>query len=498
VAAQSGVAQGSGGIVVNIKKLVTVLFSLLIASLFAYYYLSPLSTSGRTRPTSADVASGLALSTAVTAPSLAPDSVGRFAVIGDYGEDSANEARVAALIAGWNPDFVITTGDNNYPSGEANTIDKNVGKYYSQFIGNYQGQFGDGSPVNRFWPSIGNHDWQSINCRSGSCSGPYMDYFTLPGNERYYDVDYGLVHLFALNSIGNEPDGDEPDSVQGNWLQSALSASESCFDVVFMHHPPYSSGKHGSDEEMQWPFAEWGAETVMSGHEHSYERLDVNGMPYFVNGSGGRHLYGFDNIGALPAGVTSVARYNDDFGAMLVTVTESGMTSEFFNADGVLIDQYVLEKTCSVETTATPSPTTTVTASATPSATGTVVATLTPSETPIPTFTSSPDATPSVTPEVTVSGTPVDTPEATATETPTATGSAAPTATPPDATISATPPSSLALYLPSVLAEGNAVEPDLTTVPYPYPPSGNSELNLIDRLAALLSRLRTQIATLLN
>ena len=41
----------------------------------------------------------------------------RFAVIGDYGIDSEAEARVARMVSGWNPDFVITTGDNNYPVG---------------------------------------------------------------------------------------------------------------------------------------------------------------------------------------------------------------------------------------------------------------------------------------------------------------------------------------------------------------------------------------------
>jgi hypothetical protein len=50
----------------------------------------------------------------------------RFAVIGDYGHNTAAEAQVAALVAGWNPDFVITTGDNNYPSGEAATIDQHI------------------------------------------------------------------------------------------------------------------------------------------------------------------------------------------------------------------------------------------------------------------------------------------------------------------------------------------------------------------------------------
>ena len=64
----------------------------------------------------------------------AQDSV-RFAVIGDYGIAGQPEADVAALVQSWNPDIVITTGDNNYPNGEASTIDANIGQYYHQFIG---------------------------------------------------------------------------------------------------------------------------------------------------------------------------------------------------------------------------------------------------------------------------------------------------------------------------------------------------------------------------
>lgn len=275
-----------------------------------------------------------------------PGTVLRFAVIGDYGNDSSAEGRVARLVDGWNPDFVITTGDNNYPSGKASTIDANIGKYYSRFIGNYQGAYGSGSETNRFWPSPGNHDWPGMQCNPPTCSGAYLDYFTLPGNERYYDVDLGLVHLFAVDSDGREPDGRTSSSVQADWLQNALAASTACFDVVYFHHPPYSSGRHGSSTGMRWPFQAWGADVVMSAHDHTYERIDAGGFPYFVNGSGGARLYAFTKVGGLPPGVVSVVRYNQDHGAMLVTATNTGITYQFFNADGLLIDELSAGKDC--------------------------------------------------------------------------------------------------------------------------------------------------------
>lgn len=270
----------------------------------------------------------------------------RFAVIGDFGNGSSNEALVATMVAEWDPDFVITTGDNNYPDGAADTIDKRIGKYYSQFIGDYQGTYGNGSEENRFWPSLGNHDWHSISCDGNRCSGPYFDYFTLPNNERYYDVDFGLVHLYAIDSFSDEPDGNKKNSDQANWLKNTISSSLSCFDVVYFHHPPYSSGRHGSNSRLQWPFQEWGADVVISGHDHTYERLDVDGFPYFVNGAGGATLYDFENVGNLPAGVISKVRYNDKHGAMLITANYQQITYQFFNINGMMIDEYSIAKNC--------------------------------------------------------------------------------------------------------------------------------------------------------
>ncbi len=55
-----------------------------------------------------------------------------FAVIGDFGAAGPDEARVADLIRARDPDFIITTGDNNYPDGAAETIDANIGRVFSR------------------------------------------------------------------------------------------------------------------------------------------------------------------------------------------------------------------------------------------------------------------------------------------------------------------------------------------------------------------------------
>ena len=82
----------------------------------------------------------------------------KFGVIGDYGSNTQPEQDVADLIKSWNPDFITTVGDNNYPVGSASTIDPNIGQFFHEYIGNYQGSYGQGSPTNRFFPTPGHRD----------------------------------------------------------------------------------------------------------------------------------------------------------------------------------------------------------------------------------------------------------------------------------------------------------------------------------------------------
>jgi hypothetical protein len=262
------------------------------------------------------------------------DAMIRFAVIGDYGAEGRGLQAVAELVTGWSPDFIITVGDNNYPNGSAETIDQNVGQYFHGYIGDYQGDFGEGSEDNRFFPTMGNHDWDTDH------GAAYLDYFDLPGNERYYDFTRGPVHFFALDSDLREPDDARPDSVQARWFQERAEESDAPFTIVYMHHPPYSSGRHGDNLWMEWDFADYGVTAVISGHDHLYERIVHNGVVYFVNGLGGITAYPFK--GLIDG---SEARYNCSFGAMLVDATEDAMTFNFVTVDNLLVDSVTLTST---------------------------------------------------------------------------------------------------------------------------------------------------------
>ena len=262
----------------------------------------------------------------------APGSI-RFAVIGDYGSGKPYERDVAHLVKSWDPDFITTTGDNNYPVGAPETIDENIGKFFHEFIGSYKGKYGQGASKNRFFPIPGHRDWDTEQLN------PYLDYFTLPGNERYYDFTWGPVHFFMLDTDEREPDGATHLSEQARWLKWKLSSSNMPWKLVYAHHAPYTSHKVDDIKRMRWPFGAWGADAVLSGYYHVYERLSIEGIPYFVNGAGGSTVSSFGEEDPH-----SQYRYNRDYGAILVEASEEAIKFTFINRKGKLIDSFSIVK----------------------------------------------------------------------------------------------------------------------------------------------------------
>ncbi len=262
-----------------------------------------------------------------------------FAIIGDYGDASANEANVAGLVYGWNPEFIITTGDNLYGSGD---YDEAVGQFYCNSLADAGSGIycsGGSASVNEFFPSLGNHDYDD-----GAGLNGYLNYFNLPGtgvqtsgtsgNERYYDFVSGSVHFFAIDSVAALISASDR-TAQMNWLQTQLAVSTAQWQIVYFHHAPYTSSSHGPTSEMQWPFAAWGVDAVISAHDHIYERLSVDGIVYFVNGLGGA------SIGDIVAPISgSQVRYNDDYGAMRVDASDIAITFEFLSVSGEIIDTH--------------------------------------------------------------------------------------------------------------------------------------------------------------
>jgi tartrate-resistant acid phosphatase type 5 len=254
----------------------------------------------------------------------------RFAVIGDYGNSSTRELLVANLVTSLNPEFIVTTGDNNYGNTSA-SYDINIGQYYHSFIAPYAGAYGAGAPgdVNVFFPVIGNHDWD-IDGSQG-----YIDFFAQP--VFHYELDKGPVHFVFVDSDVRQPDGNTFDGVQGQWAQAAIAASAAPFQFVLFHHPAYTSGPRTL--VMDWPWKTWGADVVLTGHVHNYERLrSADGLSYFVVGQSGNDTHGF---GAIHP--SSQLRYNAQDGAQVVDVTATKARFRYYTVGGNLVDDYSID-----------------------------------------------------------------------------------------------------------------------------------------------------------
>jgi 3',5'-cyclic AMP phosphodiesterase CpdA len=279
-----------------------------------------------------------------TAMNVDADSI-LFAVIGDYGLSGEGERTVANMVKSWRPEFIVTTGDNNYGPEDLEGYSYHIGQYYCDYIYNFDVAreyrcFGKANreKQNRFFPSPGNHDADGPQLLEA-----YLEYFTLPGKESYYAFSWGDVAFYSINSL-EFADLEE----QKAWLEDKISKSDKTFQIVYFHHPPYTSGGHVSAPRMQWEFFEWGVDVVLSGHDHIYARFehaDEEGLHYIVNGLGGRKKYSCRED-YEEEGVKMHLCYDTNYGAMRCTANSSQLIMEFYTIDDPSspLDRLVIEK----------------------------------------------------------------------------------------------------------------------------------------------------------
>ena len=197
---------------------------------------------------------------AVVSPSISVVAAGDIADCGSDGLQFPDAFRTAGLIAPTDA-LVLTLGDNTYPVGAA-----------TEFADCFQPTWGGFKEKIR--PSPGNHDYMTTD------AGAYFDYFGAaagPDRRGYYSFDAGGWHFISLNSNADAGVG----SAQYAWLQADLAAnSDTLCTLAYWHHPVFSSGPHGNDRRMADAFQllhAAGAEIVLVGHDHIYERFRAAG-----------------------------------------------------------------------------------------------------------------------------------------------------------------------------------------------------------------------------
>jgi len=222
-------------------------------------------------------------------PASTPADGGVYLVgAGDIGECGLNGADLTAnLLAEFPGATFFTAGDNSYQTGTP--------RQYQNCFNPTWGRFKD-----RIHPAPGNHDWVTPGAQG------YFGYFGAAAGEpgqSWYSFDLNGWHIVVLDSDCNMVNGCQAGSPQEKWLKADLAAHPALCSLAIWHHPLFSSGYHGNEAMTQdfWKdLYAAGAEMVINGHDHDYERFDLqdpNGSPdpargirEFVVGTGGALL----------------------------------------------------------------------------------------------------------------------------------------------------------------------------------------------------------------
>jgi hypothetical protein len=263
----------------------------------------------------------------IAAPPPSPPSDPVLLAAGDIAAcDSTGDEATANLLDGLSG-TVAAVGDTVYPSG----TDQQFADCYDPSWGRHK---------SRTLPAVGDHEYETPGAAG------YFRYFGASAGDPakgWYSYDLGAWHVVVINSTCVEIGGCDTGSAQEQWLRADLAAHPASCTLAYWGEARFSSGSvHGNHPEME-PFwqalADYGAEVVLSGDDHVYERfapqtpagyLDLSaGITQFVIGTGGSWHYGFDAPEA-----NSQVRNGDTFGILKLSLHSTSYDWQFVPVAG--------------------------------------------------------------------------------------------------------------------------------------------------------------------
>jgi len=252
---------------------------------------------------------------------------------------TCQQAATSDLALSLHPDAALPLGDDQYELGSL-----------SDFQGVYDPSWGRMNALAH--PVPGNHEYGYIGTSIQPTGG--TGYFTYFGDRSHplqpgcttlcrswYSWNIGSWHIVALDSQCGVIGGCNPGNPEYQWLQSDLGANTSKCVLAYWHIPLYSSSQdHQPDMQSIYQLLYTkGADVVLSGHAHFYERFNpqdafgnldtTSGIPQFVVGTGGRSFF---SISSTPA-KNSAARIANTFGVLQMTLSDGSYSWNFVPAN---------------------------------------------------------------------------------------------------------------------------------------------------------------------
>lgn len=213
--------------------------------------------------------------------------------------DACGQKAVGQALEREKVDAVLLLGDVQYLTGKFEDFEKSFVPYFRDIV----------VPI---YSVAGNHDYGNGTVPAGDLSGykkAFDQYFPFATYEEegktYYDFNLGPWKFYALDSNCEYIGGCDKESPQYEWLTSQVRTDDSVCSVGFWHHPVFTSGIHKDVKDTSRGLGFWdvlqshGADIVLNGHDHHYERfapkladgtVSSDGMREFISGTGGYSL----------------------------------------------------------------------------------------------------------------------------------------------------------------------------------------------------------------
>ncbi len=257
-----------------------------------------------------------------TAPAATSSAAIRLVAFGDIGKRSLDQLAVRKQLAEVPFDLALVTGDVAYDEGRLSELEAYFFTIYAGMLRHIP-----------FFVASGNHDYKHAG------GAAFRQVFALfenggeHGRERWYSLDWGQLHVVVLDS-------QKISRAQSAWLERDLANNKLPWTIAVMHHPPFSSGYHGSNRSVRRHFvpifAKHKVNLVLSGHEHNYERtLPIRGVTYVVTGGGGR--------GTRPVGKSSFTAFSHQVSHFVhITIDDDQLRLVAIDATGAEFDSVAI------------------------------------------------------------------------------------------------------------------------------------------------------------